>query len=357
MILNPNLLILQNEENFVLLKVGSSNNLVKMSPVEFKIISLYSEMSSFEFIKEHLKKEVDIDREQMDLLLLKASENKILLAADDGLDQCSAISFVFNKNGRIFEIFDINFTNTILEKFFENRFGTNFIVVVLIFCYSYIIVNIISEPLHIKEDYLSTLYKVPVPFSVILVYIYLGSFLSTLIHEFGHYFVYKRYYGKTSVFGFGLLFYLIPIVFNRVFIGVIKKKRCRIWINAGGMLFDLLQFVFLIYFTKIYHEEFPIMSFFGYMLMVSITIRTFFNLNIFLPGTDGYYIFSDFLNKPNLFEIAQRKTRNLLSKEEKSSYKNYLYALYVVICYCFITISWSTIMLPIITYIYYANFK
>ncbi len=357
MILNPSLLVLENESDLVLLKIGKNNKIIKMSSIEFEILTFYSKVSDFNSVQENFKNEIEIENDQMKLLVTKATENKILVSEDSLPERSSGINFILKKNKKIFEILNIDFTNTYLEKIFENRSVTNTMIVILTILFTYFIFNILSEPLHFKENYISTLYKVPVSFSAIFGYIYLASFLSTLIHEFGHYFIYKRNYGKTSVFGFGLLFFFMPVFFNRVLVSLIRKKRKRIYINAGGMFFDFLQFVFLIYFTKIYHDVFPILSFFGYTLMISIIIRTFFNLNIFLPSTDGYYIFTDLLNKPNFYEIAQKKTRNLISKKEKNNFKNYIYALYIIICYCFFAISWCMLFLPVLTYIYYANFR
>lgn len=357
MILNPSLLVLENESDLVLLKVGKSNSIIKMSSTEFEILTFYSKVSDFNSVIENFKNEIEIENDQMTILVTKAAENKILIPEDSLPGRSFGLNFIFKKNKKIFELLNIDFTNTYLEKVFENRIITNMIIAVLILMFSYFVFNIFSEPLNFKENYLSTIYKVPVSFSAIFGYIYLASFLSTLIHEFGHYFVYKRNYGKTSVFGFGLLFFFMPVFFNRVLVSLIRQKHKRIYINAGGMFFDFLQFIFLIYFTKIYHNAFPILSFFCYTLMISITIRTFFNLNIFLPSTDGYYIFTDLLNKPNFFEIAQKKTKNLVNKKEENNFKNYIYALYIIICYCFFAISWCMLFLPVLTYIYYANFK
>jgi hypothetical protein len=354
--LNPSIIVINNHNNLILIKIGNTDKIIKMSSIEFNIITNYSKVLDINLVIENFKNEIKIETSQMVLLIEKATENKILITNDSLINNNSSINFIFKKNKKIFEVLNLDFTNTALERFFENRIITNCITVLFAILFSFFIYNILSEPLNFKENYLKTLYKVPISFSTIIGYIYLASFISTLIHEFGHYFIYKTNAGKTSVFGFGLLFFFIPVFFNKVLVSLIQKKERRIFINAGGMLFDFLQFVFLIYFTKTFHDIYPILSFFCYTLMISITIRTFFNLNIFLPSTDGYFIFTDLLNKPNFFEIALQNTKKILKNGERTNFKNYCYALYIIICYFFFSVSWCLFFLPILMYLYYANF-
>jgi len=355
--LNPNIIVINNLNNLILIKIGNTDRIIKMSTIEFDIITYYSKVLNVNLVKENFKSVINIEKDQMNILIKKATENKILIPNDSSTETNSSINFIFKKNKKIFEILNVDFTNTALERFFENWLVTNCITIIFVFLFSFFLLNILSEPLNFKENYIQTLYKVPISFSTIIGYIYLASFISTLIHEFGHYFIYKRNSGKTSVFGFGLLFYFMPVFYNKILVGLIPEKKKRILINAGGMFFDLLQFIFLIYFTKTYHDTFPITSFFCYTLMISIAIRTFFNLNIFLPSTDGYFIFTDLLNKPNFFEVALQNTKNIAKKENRNNFKNYFYALYIIICYFFFAVSWCLFFLPILFYFFYASFK
>jgi putative peptide zinc metalloprotease protein len=87
--------------------------------------------------------------------------------------------------------------------------------------------------------------------------------------------------------------------------------------------------------------------------MISICIRTFFNINIFLPSTDGYFVFSDTINKPNLFDYSNKLFKEFI-KSRKTKAKNLPYIFYAVIGYLSIFISWCFFFLPLIIYFYYA---
>ncbi|MGQ7854389.1 hypothetical protein ACUN24_09080 [Pedobacter sp. WC2501] len=355
--INPNLSVLENDNELVILRIGSNGGFIKMSAIEYDIINYYSKTPDFYIVQEYFRNDVLIIKEQMDLLIKKAYESKIFINDDSKIEKGGFINFILKRNKKMFEVLNFDFTNNVLERIFENRFFSNGLIAILITFFSYILYNLFSEPLNFKENYLATLYQIPVSFSSIFGFIYLAAIISTLIHEFGHYFIYKRLGGKTSVFGFGLLFFFIPVFFNKVLIGLIKKSKDRIYINSGGILFDFLQVIFLVYFTKVYHQNFPIISFFCYSLMISIFIRTFFNINIFLPGSDGYFIFTDLIKKPNLFESSWKKTKNIFLRKEQIGYKNFICALYIGICYLSFAISWCMVLLPILTYLYYASIK
>ena len=90
--------------------------------------------------------------------------------------------------------------------------------------------------------------------------------------------------------------------------------------------------------------------------MISICIRSVFNLNVFLPNTDGYFILSDIINKPNLFEYSIQKTKELY-KTKRVSLNNLLSLIYLILSYLSIIISWLFFFFPFIIYFYYALSK
>lgn len=355
--INPNLTVLENNTDSVTIKIGKSDKIVRMSRIEFEVINYYSTVLNFAAVKEYFQETVEIGKDVLDMLIKKATDNKILIdkVQDGNLE--SNFRFILKRKKRIFELINIDLTNSFFEKIFENYTITNSIIGLLVFAFSYFVLKIFSSPLNFKENYLKTLYQVPVSFSAIFGFIYLAAFISTLVHEFGHYFIYKRFGGKASIFGFGLMLFFIPVFFNKIFIAFIQKKSNRLFINFGGIFFDFLQFIFLIYFTKTYHDVYPTLSFFGYSLMISITIRTIFNFNIFLPGSDGYFIFTELINRPNFYQAAIKKSKSIIKRDISITYKNYICAVYISICYCFFAFSWCMVFLPVITYLYYASFK
>ena len=354
--MNPNLIILDKDSKQIILKTGSGDGVVKMSPIEFEIIENYSNTLSMELVIAHFKDIIEIEVNQLESLILKAKQSKILVDENTSFKKNTRVQLLLKRNKRIFELFNIDFTGTYLEKIYENYFTQKFIIYFLVIIFGYFIYDLASEPLNFKDHYLKTLYLVPYSFSTLLiVFIYLSSFISTSIHEFGHYFIYKLNNGKSSVFGFGLLFFFIPVFYNKILSSLIKKKSGRIFVNAGGIIFDLLLFIWLLYFTKKHHLDYPTISFFGYSMMISIVIRSIFNVNIFLPNTDGYFIFADAINKPKLFEISIQKTKDIYTRTNVKS-TNFLYASYLFMCFFSIAISWCMYFLPLVAYFYYASF-
>lgn len=349
---NESSVVLLNDQDNVFLKTKNSENIVRMSEVEYEVLKYYSTVNSKKDVIEHFKGIIDIEIQQLELLILKAKENEIL--NDDKKQSKDWFYFKFKRNRKLFEIFTIDFTNTRLERIVENNKLINSTLLSLAAIMIFFIVDLLREPLLFKENYLKTLYAVPVSFSSIIGFIYLASILSSLFHETGHYLLYKKFGGKATIFGFGLMIFILPVFYNKIFVDFLKEKRERLWVNSGGIIFDIILFLFLLVFTKEYHTEYPTLSFLAYTLMISITIRTFFNINFFLPGTDGYYLVNDIFGYKNLFGTALFEVKEII-RLKKITLKGFLYLLYVLLSYTSMIVSWLFMLLPILIYFYYAS--
>lgn len=88
-------------------------------------------------------------------------------------------------------------------------------------------------------------------------------------------------------------------------------------------------------------------------MITSITIRSIFNLNIFLPNSDGYFVFTEIINEPNLFGDSIDAMKNILKERRATKHKigHYLFG---TLAYFSIGISWSFFILPFLIYFYYA---
>ena len=353
--INKNIIVINDDEGKVVLKIGNSDKFIKMSKIEYDIIEYYIEVYDKNEVIQHFKNIIQIDLVSLNLLIDKSAENGIITKHSVNKN-FSFLKFRFKRNKKIFEIFNLDFTSTVLEKFIEKKIFLNFIIIFLYFFLFYIMYDILKEPLNFRENYNKTLYAVPISFSSLLMYIYLSSFISVFFHEIGHYFFYKYFKGKSSMFGFGLLFFFLPIFYNKILITLITVKKHKIIINLGGIIFDISLLIFLIYFTKNFNSSYPVLSFLCYTTMISICIRSFFNLNIFLPYTDGYFVFSDLINKPHLFEDNLKNSLALIKKKE-ISLKNFISLTYTILNYLSIGISWLFFFLPFIIYFYYAFTK
>ena len=353
--LNKNIIIISDDNNKLILKIGNSDKLIKLSKIEFEIIENFIKYKDKDVVINNFVKIIKIDNITLNLLIDKAIENKIII--DNYPNKpFSFLNIKFKRNKRIFEILDLDFTSTIFEKLIEKRFFLNS-VLFLIIIYSFVLIfEITREPLNFRDHYNKTLYAVPISFTSLISFIYFSSFSSIFFHEVGHYFFYKYFRGKTSMFGFGLLFFFLPVFYNRIIISFIKKRNEKILVNLGGIIFDFIFFLSLIVFTKYFYEKLPILSFLCYTSMISICIRSVFNLNVFLPNTDGYFILSDVINKPNLFEYSIQKTKELY-KTKRVSLNNLLSFIYLILSYLSIIISWLFFFFPFIIYFYYALSK
>ncbi|GEM56606.1 hypothetical protein B0A58_11920 [Flavobacterium branchiophilum NBRC 15030 = ATCC 35035] len=359
--LNPRISIVSNENELIILKINGSDNFIKLSSIEFEIIQEYSKDNNSSRVIHYFENKVHIEYEQFNKLIELAKNNNILISENYTKLKDKSFSFlgvtfdlILKRNSKLFEIVNIDFTNTYFEQLFEKKTFQKIILIISSIIFLYIIGDLLLTPLNFRENYLDTIYHFPYPFSTLFFFIYFASFISTSIHEFGHYFIYKINNGKVSIFGIGLMFFFLPALYNKVFIKLIKVKSARMMVYFGGILFDILQFIFLIFFTKHFHSSSPVLSFFCYSVMISITIRSIFNFNIFLPGTDGYYIFTDAINKPNLFDICKQKTKEICKTNFRM--KDTFYLIFTLLSYLSIVFSWFVMFFPILMYIYYATF-
>lgn len=349
--LNKNIIVLSQDDKLVL-KIGNSDKIIKLSQIELDILKYYTEVNDNEKVIIHFSEQIKIDTSILELLIDIAIKNKIITENEEN-EKKSAFKFVFKLNKRIFEIFNLDFTSTKAEKIFENRLLLHISLILLFLSAFYFVFEISKSPLNFSENYKKTLYSVSVPFTQLITYIYLASFISTFFHEIGHYFFYKYFKGKTSMFGFGLLFFFLPVFYNKIIVSMIKKKNQKIIINFGGIIFDILFLLFIIFFTKYYYAKYPILSFIAYSSMISICIRSFFNLNIFLPNTDGYFIFSEIINKPKILEDSISNSIDLF-KNRKITFSNVFSLVFTLLSYLSMAISWLFFFIPFLIYFYYA---
>lgn len=357
LILNPNTRIIENTNNLMLLRV--QDELIKLSSIEFDIILSFAQSNNFYTVINSFSDLIKIKEEQLGLLISKSVQNNLLIEESQTIKNKSinflgaSIRYSFKRNNKIFELFNLDLTTTVFNKIFSHTRIVNSILIFLFSFALFVIGDLLLSPLNFRENYFSTLYKIPYNFSSLLGLIYFSSFCSIIFHELGHYLLYKSVKGKTSIFGFGLMFYVLPVFYTKMYTNFIKTRKHKVLIDSGGFIFDVLLVLFILYFTKHFHNEYPTLSFFGYTLITSITIRSFFNINVFLPGTDGFHILSDSLNDSNLFKTSVTKSKLIISRKEKLSIRNIGYVFYLAFSYISMGLSWSMFFLPIIFYFYY----
>lgn len=154
------------------------------------------------------------------------------------------------------------------------------------------------------------------------------SFISVTFHELGHASAAHHYGAKHGGIGGG--FYLfMPVYFADVTDIWKLPKQQRIVVNLAGMYFEIIYVVFLILIGLIFN--FPIFIIFGCIILMS-SIR---NLNPFLRS-DGYWVLSDAMEKPNLMSHGFIKIKQIFKSKATWEKMDYFILSYGLICYGFI---------------------
>jgi putative peptide zinc metalloprotease protein len=160
------------------------------------------------------------------------------------------------------------------------------------------------------------------------IFFFILSFIGVTFHEFGHASAAHHYGAKHGGIGGG--FYLfMPVYFADVTdIWKLPKKQ-RIVVNLAGMYFELIYVLFLLSIGLIF--KFPILIIFGCIILIS-SLR---NLNPFVRS-DGYWVLSDALEKPNLMTHGFIKIKQIFKPKAMWKKMDYFLLGYGLISYSFI---------------------
>ena len=159
-------------------------------------------------------------------------------------------------------------------------------------------------------------------------FFFLLSFIGVTFHEFGHASAAHHFGAKHGGIGGG--FYLfMPVYFADVTDIWKLPKMQRITVNLAGMYFELIYVLFLILFGYIFNIT--ILIIFGCIILLS-TLR---NLNPFIRS-DGYWVLSDAIEKPNLMMHGFNKIKQIFRPKTKWKKMDYFLLCYGMICYSFI---------------------
>ncbi|MRX69333.1 putative peptide zinc metalloprotease protein [Flavobacterium resistens] len=159
-------------------------------------------------------------------------------------------------------------------------------------------------------------------------FLFILSFIGVTFHEFGHASA-AHYYGAKHG-GIGGGFYLfMPVYFADVTdIWKLPKKE-RIIVNMAGMYFEIVYVVFLI----------AIGAFFNFQTLIILacifSISILHSLNPF-ARSDGYWILSDALEKPNLMFHGFLRIKLIFTPKTKWRKMDYFLLLYGLISVSFI---------------------
>nr|MDA3875061.1 hypothetical protein [Kiritimatiellia bacterium] len=140
--------------------------------------------------------------------------------------------------------------------------------------------------------------------------LYSGLIFIKALHEFGHGMACKVYGGEVHTMGIMLMIFTpIPYV-DATASWAFRERRKRILVGAGGMVFEL--FVAAIATFVWANTQAGVLNALAYNLMFIASVSTLlFNANPLLRY-DGYYILSDLLDIPNMYQRSTQQLRYLV---------------------------------------------
>ncbi len=145
-----------------------------------------------------------------------------------------------------------------------------------------------------------------------LIYMYLCMVFLKLIHEMGHAVTCKQFGGEVHKFGVMLMVFTpLPFV-DATWSWAFRKKWQRLLVDGAGMgvEFFIASLAALVW----ANSGDPFVNKLAYNVMFIASVSTLiFNINPLLRF-DGYYLFSDFFEIPNLYQRAQNQIRFLAEK-------------------------------------------
>lgn len=345
------IICIAEQQDDLLLKVKDADYLVKLSKLEYDIISYYCRVLNKEAVLAFFSTQVEIGAQQLDLLLDLAEQKKIIVQ-EVGTKSQYIVQLRWKRRKAILELFSLDFTCTWLEHFVEKKkvLFILFVLIIGLIISAWFYLNL--YPIAFEENYKTTLYLVPYTFKQLIVFIYIGAFYSIVIHEWGHYLFYKLYGGKCSIFGVGLLFYIIPVFYAKLYVKQLPKKKYRLVTYAGGAIFDGITVLLILVATVVWKEAHPALAFIGYTMLISIGIRSLFNVNVFLPYTDGYFILNEWVGKESLWQESYLVFKGFL--KEKITVKRLLLCLYFLGSCLAVVVAWSCFAIPLFLLLMYA---
>lgn len=122
----------------------------------------------------------------------------------------------------------------------------------------------------------------------------LASLLIVLIHEFGHAVASMRYNVSPKEIGFGFYLYF-PVFFTDVSMSWLASKKQRIVVDLAGFYFQIITMTVLLIITSFIDLSTEIIQ----IIILDNIFVIIYNLNP-LFRFDGYWLFSDLCNIPNL---------------------------------------------------------
>lgn len=310
--LSDNDYILCNEKN---------RHYIKINKNVYQILSLIDGKNNIENLSSLLNEKYDIIIPPDNLYYLlceKLASYGVLKGFDDKIKKYSKPTYLKLS----FTIINEKILNKIVRKF-DFLFSKNIAFISILISTIIILIILVTQ---------LNLYKTFNVQNCFINYIIL-MILSSTLHEIGHATAAYHYGAKHGGIGGG--FYLFTPVYYADVTDIWRlKKSHRIIVSLAGIYFELIFSAVIISFGFIINNYNIIII--AFILFIS----TLFNLNPFIRS-DGFWVVSDLINQPNLFQHSLKKIKEVLlwlfsHKEIKWELKDIVLIIYGLVSYTFI---------------------
>ena len=379
--LNPDyeLIYIDKEADKVFLKNQFFKNMVSLSTVEYEIIRFYSENPDPQKVFQHFSEQYEMPPDFIYLLVQKA-EASGLLVSDGYLQRKEKVLTTSGKradntwfylivakvqsllqalglNARLelrgsfkyYRLVSFDLDNTWLAKmcsfsFVQTAFFVLYFVSLVSLLYS--LVNIESYQLSWNFARIGHSQG-----SLAILVLFAGVVAVTLLHELGHFILYKTFGGVTSEMGIALMTGIIPTLYvTTSSLPLWKHRWQRILVMAGGIIVDVL--VLLVFAYIGYTSNSGAVSFYAFILSFMQVYRIYFNSNPLIPRTDGYFIMCDILSNPTFHSTPYPHTPDLLKNLKTFNIKSVTikelgHAFYFVLSMLLMILNYLMFLLPL----------
>lgn len=374
------------KDDIILLKNNRSDSLFKISKIEYLILQIFSSNQSLiETFNQVILINSGISFSYVEVLVEKAKVSKLLINDDDVLEIDKKknesirgnsplilillqllnylikflnkikidIKIEFTGSFRFYKLLSFDVSNSFISRLFIKKnhryiiIGISIMIVLSVF-YSLsmnggsLSTNLIEETLF----YGNTINKY-----IIFLVVVCGLISTSFAHELAHYFVYKLLGGVSNEFGFALMYFLIPVLYastNSIYFW--NEKWKKILVSSAGIISDILFIIFVFgIVNSTFSFHYSNIRFIGIILLFCLVFRTSFNLNFLIPGTDGYFIFSDVFNLKNFYSETKKSTLILLNSLIKMEIKELKIIRLIHIVY--FILSWFFVIFLILTFL------
>ncbi|MDD2559144.1 MAG: hypothetical protein PHE04_00525 [Bacteroidales bacterium] len=377
---NEDFLVFDQNASEIILKNDNNGALVSLSEAEYKFLHCYSLDNDYDEICRQMP-DYHIEKDLFDGLTGKARQLGLLISSDNvskapGKSSSFKITayFLFVRflgiigklsglklmaeckgNLRFYKLCSLELSNTLLHKIAVSEQLQKALLPLYI-----LMMVVLSSFLWLMpgaELRFSGFGMTHIPVLGFFLLLVLSIFACLFVHETGHYLCYMRYGGKSKHMGLGLMFLVFPVMYTHIEqVQLWHNKWRKIKLSLAGIFMDVLIALLLLNFLSHYHKP-DLLALLTACLFYYYTVQLLSNLNVFFPGTDGYYVFEDLIGEERLFGNSYECFKVFVKHPfaHKISAKDFWYLLYFLIACINISLYWFMIA-ALMTFPLWSNF-